>query len=74
MSSHIKLKKELVKTLDILNETASIAKVGGWELIVETGELNWTDETFHILEVEKKNGQKPMLEEGLFLFAEDHHK
>lgn len=66
------LQKDLNHTLQILNETNSIAKVGGWELIVETGELNWTDETFRILEVEKKEGQKPLLDEGLELFIPEH--
>lgn len=72
MSSHMKLQQNLKRTLDILNETGAIAKVGGWELIVETGELNWTDETFHILEVEKTHGQKPVLAEGLLLFTPRH--
>ncbi len=69
ISEHVQIKKELEKTLDILNETGSIAKVGGWELEVSTGELTWTDETFNILEVEKKENQKPTLPEGLSLFT-----
>lgn len=64
------LQLEYLKNLSVLNETNTIAKVGGWELVIETGELNLTDETFKILEVEKKNGQKPMLPEGLELFTE----
>lgn len=60
------------RTLEILNETSAIAKVGGWELDVASGELTWTDETFKILEVEKQHGQKPMLPEGLQLFIPEH--
>ena len=61
----------LSKTLDVLNETNSIAKVGGWELDIATNELTWTDQTFRILEVDKKDGQKPTLPDGLKLFTEE---
>ena len=71
ITGNIRTATDLAKTLDILNETSSIAKVGGWELEVATGELTWTDETFRILEVEKKSGQKPTLPEGLQLFTEE---
>ncbi len=71
ISSNIKTAADLERTLAILNETSSIAKVGGWELDVATGELTWTDETFRILEVEKKASQKPTLPEGLQLFTEE---
>jgi signal transduction histidine kinase len=54
---------------DLLNETGRIAKIGGWELDIATNELTWTDKTFRILEVEKKNNQKPVLTEGLALFT-----
>ncbi len=63
------LEGQLNKTLGILNETGSIAKVGGWELDVATSQLTWTDETFRILEVEKKHDQTPVLPEGLDLFT-----
>lgn len=65
-------RRKLLKTIDILNETGSIAKVGGWEMDVATGELTWTDETFNILEVEQRIDQKPVLPEGLQLFAPEH--
>lgn len=71
MTDYVNLRDAFEKTNNILNETGQIAKVGGWELEVETGELSWTDETFKILEVEKKEGQKPMLPEGLELFTEE---
>ncbi len=65
-------RREFERTLEILNETGAIAKVGGWELEVATGELTWTDETFHILEVEKREDRKPQLPEGLNLFVDEH--
>ena len=63
------LREELERTLNILNETSDIAKVGGWELDIKSQELTWTDQTFIILEVDKPEGQKPVLPEGLELFT-----
>jgi PAS domain-containing protein len=60
---------EIQKTLDILNETSSMAKIGGWELDLSNNRLDWTDETFHILEVQKIENQQPILEQGLALFT-----
>ena len=57
-----------LKALDILSETSSAAKVGGWEMDVATGKLTWTNETFRILDVEQVDGLSPMLPEGLQLF------
>ncbi|MEW6981250.1 PAS domain S-box protein [Colwelliaceae bacterium 6471] len=71
-TTHVNIKNQLHKTLHILNETGKIAKVGGWELNVKSGELTWTDETFNILEVVKGSNQKPTLPEGLVLFTEEH--
>ncbi len=68
-TEHINAQSERDRVLDILNETGSIAKVGGWELDIATGELFWTDETFKILEVENKGDQRPVLPEGLDLFT-----
>jgi PAS domain S-box-containing protein len=71
MTNMIKLKTDLAHTIEILNETNSIAKVGGWELDIKSGDLLWSDETFNILEVEKKDDQKPHLSEGVSLFTDD---
>lgn len=72
VTDNIQATSKLNSVLEILNETSAIAKVGGWELDIETGELTWTDETFKILEVEKSTGQKPILPEGLKLFIPEH--
>lgn len=74
ITEHVKVEEDLAKTLGILNETSAIAKVGGWELEVETGKLTWTDETFRILEVEKVAGHNPNLPEGLKLFIPEHQR
>ncbi len=72
ITSSVENKAAFARTLEILNETGSIAKVGGWELDVASGELTWTDETFKILEVEKQENQKPLLPEGLQLFTPEY--
>lgn len=72
VTENIQATERLNKVLGILNETGAIAKVGGWELNITSGELAWTDETFKILEVEKTAGQKPILPEGLKLFIPEH--
>jgi PAS domain S-box-containing protein len=43
--------EERKRNEDFLNATGKMAKVGGWELDVETGEKRWTDETFRICEL-----------------------
>ena len=40
--------RELRRTATLLNETQSIARVGGWELDLRDNALYWTDETFSI--------------------------
>ncbi len=74
ITDSVETKESLLKTADVLNETSAIAKVGGWELDVASGELSWTDETFKILEVKKQEGTSPMLPEGLSLFIPEHQK
>lgn len=36
----------------LLNETGKLAKVGGWEINLQTGEERWTDEIYRILELD----------------------
>lgn len=70
ITDKIKSQKNQLQTLNILNETSSVAKVGGWEMDTSTGALSWTDETFRILEVKKVDGLTPNLPEGIDLFIE----
>jgi nitrogen fixation negative regulator NifL len=69
ITEHMLTRDTLTKTLGILSETSHIAKVGGWELDLASGDQIWTDQTFKILGVEKKHDQKPKLPEGLELFT-----
>lgn len=40
--------KQLERLSKLLEESQRIAKLGGWELDVASGELVWTDETYRI--------------------------
>jgi diguanylate cyclase (GGDEF)-like protein/PAS domain S-box-containing protein len=62
--------QELIMTSRLLDQSQKIAKVGGWELDIVTGDLFWTDETYRIHETspEKFN---PRFDAGFSLFLPD---
>ncbi len=63
----------LRRNQEFLKRTGRMARIGGWEVDVETQEVVWTDETYHIHELPV--GQKPSLEEGFsFVHPEDRAK
>lgn len=43
-----KSEEKLKRSILLMEESQSIAKLGGWELNIETGELYWTAETYRI--------------------------
>lgn len=48
VSERKKSEQNLLITNELLEESQKIARVGGWELDIETGELYWTDETYRL--------------------------
>ncbi|MCX5746670.1 MAG: response regulator [Proteobacteria bacterium] len=58
---------KLARTSELLERTGTLAKVGGWEVNLETMKLTWTRETFRIAEIE--GSEEPPLEDGINLFA-----
>lgn len=40
--------RELKRNKEFLQQTASVAKLGGWEVDVDTQTVNWTDEVYRI--------------------------
>jgi two-component system sensor histidine kinase/response regulator len=46
----VRARQGLVSSKMLLEESQAIAKVGGWELNLQTGVLFWTDETYRIHE------------------------
>jgi diguanylate cyclase (GGDEF)-like protein/PAS domain S-box-containing protein len=43
---------EVERARSLLNRTGALARVGGWELDVLTGEIDWTDEVYRIHELD----------------------
>ena len=58
-----KTRQALLEQDEWLEETGRIAKVGGWELDVETGKVDWTWETYRIHGLSPC--QAPQLEEAI---------
>jgi len=42
---------ELKRLTDLLKSTQNLAHIGGWELDIETFEMQWTEEIYHIYEL-----------------------
>ncbi|MHB1005691.1 MAG: PAS domain S-box protein [Chloroflexota bacterium] len=47
-----RMEEDLHNSVDLLNITGRIARIGGWEVILETQTLNWTEEVYRIHEVD----------------------
>ncbi|MCX5849314.1 MAG: PAS domain S-box protein [Deltaproteobacteria bacterium] len=66
--SERKLAEEaLKKSTQLLRDTGEMAKVGGWELDVVTQEQVWTEEVYHIHEVDMTF--KPTVSKGIDFYA-----
>ena len=59
--------EELKKRQRLLEETARIGKVGGWEFNFDTGKQTWTEETCHIHEVDLT--YDPTVEKGINFYT-----
>jgi PAS domain S-box-containing protein len=46
------VEEELKKSKELLSETESMGKVGGWEFAIDTRKQTWTDEVYRIHEVD----------------------
>jgi PAS domain S-box-containing protein len=57
----------LAKTTELLEHTADLAKIGGWELGLETRKLAWTLQTFKIADVDPP--VEPTFDDSIHLFA-----
>ncbi|MET0105286.1 MAG: PAS domain S-box protein [Sedimenticola sp.] len=65
--------QRLRESEDFLNETGRIAKLGGWEMDVASGELRWTSETYRIHELPES--YDPTLKEAIdFYHPADREK
>ncbi|PLX04517.1 MAG: hypothetical protein C0595_02995, partial [Marinilabiliales bacterium] len=64
-----KIEEELESANQLLAETGSLAKVGGWEIDLKTNAVLWTEETKKIHEVD--SDYIPTLEEAIDFFYGD---
>ena len=64
-----RVEHELVKSRNLLAETQSIGKVGGWEFDIDSGKQAWTEEVYRIHDVALDLG--PTLEKGINFYAPD---
>jgi PAS domain S-box-containing protein len=69
ISERKRAEDELLKRQTLLNEMGRIAKLGGWEFNLETLELQWTEEVYHIHEVELS--YHPTVSEAIDFYAPD---
>ncbi|MEI6674087.1 MAG: PAS domain S-box protein [Verrucomicrobiota bacterium] len=56
----------LKRVSDLLQKTAAVAQIGGWELNLADGTVEWTQETYHIHEI--GTDYKPDLGDGLSFY------
>ncbi|MFY8021710.1 MAG: PAS domain S-box protein [Bacteroidia bacterium] len=61
--------QRILKQQHDLEEAQHIARVGGWEIQVDTQTISWTKEMFHICE--KSNDYQPTLNDTYNLFTND---
>lgn len=50
--------EEILKSRKSLNDAQKLSKTGSWEFNLKTGELFWSDELYHIFEVEETPAEK----------------
>ncbi len=62
-----RMEEELRHSNDLLNITGEIAKIGGWEIYLDTQTLNWTEEVYRIHEVDPAT--KPNVAEAINFYA-----
>lgn len=53
ISDEKKYKIELEKSKTTNREVQKVAKTGSWEIDISTGEMQWSDELFYLLEIDK---------------------
>ncbi len=51
------IQEDLVKSQNFLNHAQKMAKMGSWEFTFKTKMISWSDELYHLFEIEKKEGQ-----------------
>lgn len=69
LEKYQKLDDAYTKSQKLLNDTGKMAKVGGWELDLETKKQLWTEEVYRIHEVDYDFN--PDIEDGINFYSEE---
>ncbi|MDQ0593657.1 signal transduction histidine kinase/CheY-like chemotaxis protein/CHASE3 domain sensor protein [Chryseobacterium ginsenosidimutans] len=67
-----KLEKDLFYTKEILEETSTVAQVGGWEFNMKTGNVFWSQSTKEIHKI--KDNFQPDFENAIGFYKEESRK
>jgi PAS domain S-box-containing protein len=68
IDERVKVGQELQRMATLLEETQSVARVGGWEVDLEKNKLYWTDETYRIHETSPSE-YTPTVESAIAFYA-----
>jgi PAS domain S-box-containing protein len=71
ISEYISIRNDISKLKEVerlSNNVQEIANIGGWDLEIDTMQSNWTDQTYHIHEIEP--GRTLDASEGINFYAE----
>ena len=69
IAKRIRVEAELKKSQHLLSETQRVGKVGGWEFNIDTQRLFWTEEVYHIHEVDLTHDLT--VEKGINFYTSD---
>ncbi|WP_263602866.1 response regulator [Chryseobacterium sp. PET-29] len=69
VTERMTLEKDLIYTKKMLEQTSSVAQVGGWEVNMKTGTVFWSQSTKEIHKI--KNNFQPDFENALGFYKED---
>ncbi len=72
ITERINYELQIQKTNELLEQTNAIARVGGWEVILETKSINWTKVTKEIHEVSLD--YLPNFETAFLFYKEGHNR
>ncbi len=72
VTERLRLEKSIQNAKELLNQTHVMAKVGGWKYDIKKKSLSWTDNTFHLLEVEED--YIPSLEKSVQFYKEGRYR
>ena len=67
------IEEKMVVTSLLLNESQQVAQLGGWKLELKTGDLFWTDETYHIHDTSPEEFN-PTVDAGVGYFLPESKK